>query len=189
MLYALSAFFYRTASWKSLLLAIVLYLPIPIFLLRPLEARLNQLAGYEIGPIDLLIFEFDPARIQKMVADYGLQGRAIYAQGALIDDTIYPIIYTFLFCVILSLLYRRRVVAPGSLVNIFPVTSLVFDLLENAFIITLLRGYPAPQPTVAVLCLVASNLKWLSLFITAVLAIYGLVRLIKQRAVTGKLSA
>lgn len=183
MIRSLSAFFYRNASWKTLLIGILLYIPIPLFILGPLEKQLNAYAGYEIGPIDLLIAEFNPAKIQQMVADYGPKGRAVYAQGTLIDDTIYPIVYTFLFCIILSLLYRRRGTVSGSLVNVFPLLALVLDLVENAFILTLLNGYPAPLPTVAVLCSVANNLKWTSLAITGVLAVYGLLRLAFRKPV------
>lgn len=181
MIRLLSAFFYRIASWKTLLLGILLYLPIPIFILGPLEKQLNRHAGYEIGPIDLLIFEFNPAKIQKMVADYGPEGRVIYAQGTLIDDTIYPVVYTFLFCIILSLLYRKRVAASWALVNVFPITGLVFDLLENAAVMTLLQTYPEPQPIVAVLCSVFSNLKWTSFGLTVLLAVQGLVCLVSRK--------
>ena len=188
MISSLSAFFYRIASWKTLLLGILLYLPIPIFILGPLEKQLNAYAGYEVGPIDLLIFKFDPVKIGKMVADYGPEGRAVYSQGVLIDDTIYPIVYTFLFCVVLSLLYRHRVPAFWLLINVFPLTGLVLDLAENAFIITLLQSYPEPLPAVAVLCSLCTNLKWTSLAITVLLAVYGLIRLVARKPVTGSVT-
>ncbi|GAB3320993.1 hypothetical protein GCM10027299_14870 [Larkinella ripae] len=184
MIRALSAFFYRIASWKTLLLGILLYLPIPIFILGPLEKQLNAFAGYEIGPIDLLMFEFNPAKIQQMVADYGPEGRALYTQGVLIGDTIYPIVYTFLFCLILSLLYRKR---PGSLVNVFPMLMPGLDLIENALIVTLLQSYPAPLPTVAVWCSVVGTLKWTAFAVTVLLAVYGLMRLLARKPATGSL--
>ncbi|GAB3265858.1 hypothetical protein GCM10027347_33880 [Larkinella harenae] len=188
MIRSLSALFYRIASWKTLLLAVLLYVPIPLLILGPLEKQLNTYAGYEIGPIDLLIGEVNPAKIQQMVADYGPEGRAVYAQGALIDDTIYPIVYTFFFCIILSLLHRRRATGSGPLFNIFPLVVLVLDLVENALIITLLNGYPTPLPTLAVGCVIATNMKWASFGVTLVLAIYGLVRLMMRKPLAEKLS-
>ncbi|MFC5410137.1 hypothetical protein ACFPMF_12505 [Larkinella bovis] len=188
MIRSLSAFFYRIASWKTLLLGIALYLPIPIFILGPLEKQLNAFAGSEIGPIDLLLFQFDPARIQQMVAAYGPEGRAVYTQGTLIDDTIYPIVYTFLFCTILSLLFRKRGTRSGPLVNVFPLAVFALDLLENACIVTLLQSYPNPLPTVAGLCSVLTNLKWASLVMTALLAGYGVIRLVFRKPVAGSLA-
>ncbi|MVM40166.1 hypothetical protein GO730_25265 [Spirosoma sp. HMF3257] len=176
MLTALSSFFYRTASWKTLLLGIVLYIPFPAYLFKNLEAQMNALAGKKIGPIDLLV-GYDPARISQMVADYGSEGRAIYAQGELTYDLAYPVIYTFLFCVILSLVFRNRSYAPFQLVNIVPVGIWGFDLLENACIVYLLKSYPESSPSITSLCSVLTNAKWAVTAVVLGLFIYGLVRL------------
>ena len=55
MFRSLSDWFYRIASWKTLLLGIVLYVPFPAYFLKNLENEMNTLAGKAIGPIDLLI--------------------------------------------------------------------------------------------------------------------------------------
>jgi hypothetical protein len=187
MLQSLSAFFYRIASWKTLLLGILLSPLIPMFVFGPLEGQFHAYAGYELGPIDLL-FEFNPAKIQKMVVDYGPEGRAAYAQVSLIADTIYPFIYTFLFCIVLSLLFRRRGATSLSLLNLFPITGFFLDLLENACVITLLKSYPDPLPTIALLCSVMTNLKWAGVAITAIIAIYGLIQLVKRKSAAKELS-
>ena len=176
MLTSLSSFLYRIASWRTLLLSVVLYLPFNTYFLKNLEGRMNALAGKEIGPIDLL-FEYNPAKISRMVAEYGPEGRAVYAQGALVIDTAYPLIYTFLFCIILSLLFRNRSYAPSRLVNVLPVVILVLDLLENACIVYLLKSYPDSSMGVASLCSVFTNLKWAVSLVVIVLMLYGLVRL------------
>lgn len=176
MLNTLSAFLYRIASWKTLLLGVVLYIPFPAYFLANLEARLNALAGKAIGPIDLLL-GYNPTKISQMVADYGPEGRSIYAQGSLIIDTAYPLIYTFLFCIILSLLFRRRSYAPFPTVNVLPLSILVFDLIENGFIVYLLKSYPDSAASAASLCSILTNLKWASTAVVVGLTVYGLVRL------------
>ncbi len=176
MLNSLSTLLYRIASWKTLLVAIVLYIPFPAYLLKNLEIQMNALARKEIGPIDLL-FEYNPAKISRMVADYGPEGRAIYAQGALIVDTAYPIIYTFLFCIILSLLFRNRTYAPFRLVNVVPVGILILDLLENACIVYLLKTFPNTSMAIASLCSILTNLKWAVTAVFLGLVVYGLIRL------------
>ncbi|RYC67391.1 hypothetical protein [Spirosoma sordidisoli] len=171
----LSRFFYRIASWKTLLLAVVLYVPFPAYVFKSLEERMNTLAGRPIGPIDLLT-GYDPDRIRQMVAAYGPEGRAIYAQGELTADLAYPVIYTFLFCIILSMLFRNRPYAPFRRVNVLPLGIMGFDLLENACIVYLLRTYPASSATVASLCSVFTNLKWGVSMVVLGLVLYGLAR-------------
>ncbi len=176
MLTSLSTFLYRIASWKTLLPALILDVLFPAYILKNLEARMNALAGKPIGPIDLL-FGYDPARISRMVADYGPGGRAIYAQGELTADIVYPIVYTFLFCIILSLLFRNRSYAPFRLVNVLPVGALLFDLLENVCIVYLLKTFPDSSVAVASLCSAVTNLKWAVSLVVIVLILYGLTRM------------
>ncbi len=176
MIRSLSAFFYRIASWKTLLLGILLFIPFPTYILRSLEERMNALAGQPLGPIDLLI-GYNPVRIERMIAAYGAEGRAIYARGELTTDLIYPIIYSLLFCVILSLLFRNRPNALFRRVNLLPLVILLLDLLENACIVYLLGHYPSTSITVASLCSLITNVKWAVSAIVVGLTLYGLVRL------------
>ncbi|GAB3941538.1 hypothetical protein GCM10028805_04820 [Spirosoma harenae] len=180
MLTTLSAFFYRIASWKTLLLALVLYIPFPAYVFKNLEAEMNALAGKEIGPIDLLV-GYKPAKIIQMVGDYGPDARALYATGELTDDIAYPLIYTFLFCIILSLLFRNRTFTPFQLVNILPLAVWGFDLLENISIVYLLKSYPQLSEGIASLCSILTNLKWASFAVVVGLVLYGLVRLAVAR--------
>ncbi|GAB2522061.1 hypothetical protein [Spirosoma aerophilum] len=176
MLTALSTFFYRIASWKTLLPGVILYIPFPAYFFKNLEASMNAQAGYAVGPIDLLV-GYNPAIISKMVAAYGDVGRAIYAQGELTIDVAYPFIYTFLFCIILTLLFRHRPYTSFRLVNVLPVGILVFDLLENSCIVYLLKTYPEPSPVITSFCSALTNLKWTMFMIVLGMVLYGLVKL------------
>lgn len=154
----------------------VLYVPFPAYIFNNLEARMNALAGHSVGPIDLLV-GYDPIRIQRMIEDYGPEGRAVYAQGELTADLAYPFIYTFLFCVILTLLFRHRKYNSFRLVNVLPVGILVSDLLENSCIVYLLKAFPNSPYVVASLCSVLTNLKWTVTMIVLGLVIYGLTKM------------
>ena len=157
----LITFLNRVANWKTLVFLLVVYLSFPAYWLKNAEATINQLAGKPVGVIDLT-FGFDPARTLRMVADYGPAARACYAQTELTVDVAYPLVYSLLFAVILTLLFRDRPYKPFRWVTLLPVTTLLFDYLENAAIVGLLTGYPAQSPTLAMLCEVAKLLKWLS---------------------------
>lgn len=137
---------------------------------------MNALAGKPIGPIDLLI-GYEPDRIAEMVAAYGPEGRAVYALGEMTADVAYPIIYTTLFCIVLTLLFRNRPYAPFPLVNVLPVAGLIIDFLENACIIYLLKTYPNSSGLIISLCSILTNLKWGISFAIIALVVYGLVQL------------
>lgn len=145
---------------------------------------MNTLAGRQIGPIDLLFFETSTERIFEMVEAYGPEGRRLYALGEVTADLAYPLVYTFLFGVMLSLLYRGRLYVPFRYVNVVPVGVLLFDLLENTCIVTLLLSYPTRLVGIAQACLVFTALKWVLVLLLLVLLLYGLVRLALQKITT-----
>lgn len=180
MLSSLSTFLYRIASWKTLVPLVSLYVLFPAYILKNLSSRMDALAGRPVGPIDLL-FGYDPARIQQMVAGYGPEGRAVYAQGELTADIAYPIIYSLLLCIILSLLFRNRPYAPFRLVNIVPLAILLVDLIENTCIVYLLKSYPTTSVAVASVCSALTNLKWAVFAVALGLVLYGLLRLVTGR--------
>ncbi|WP_266368957.1 hypothetical protein [Tellurirhabdus rosea] len=177
MLRTLSRWLDRIASAKTLLPALALALFFMAYLMPLLAERMNTAAGHPVEPIDVLMFKFDPALIQRMVEGYGDAGRAVYAEGIATFDLAYPLAYTFLFCLALALLFRNRPYAPFPLVNLLPLVGLVADLAENACIVYLLRAYPASSSTVASVCTVASAVKWAAAAGVLALIGYGLIRL------------
>lgn len=141
---------------------------------------MNALAGQPVGPIDLL-FGYQPEKIRQMVAAYGPEGRAIYALGEMTADLAYPLIYTFLFCLILSLLFRSLKTTRFRWINCLPISILFFDLLENACIVYLLKTYPDSALSAAPLCSVFTNLKWAASIVVLLLILMGLIRLATNR--------
>jgi len=150
--------------------------PFPAYFLPNLEASINAQADQPIGPVDLLV-GYNPTRISEMISEYGDKGRAIYAQGELTIDVAYPFIYTFLFCVLLTLLFRHRTYTSFRLVNVLPISLLIFDLSENACVVYLLKIYPDTSPVVTAFCSLLTNLKWTVTTIVVGLVVYGLVKL------------
>ncbi len=176
---ALSTFFYRFSNWKILVLLLVLYISFPAYFLKNAEIRMNSLSGKTLGPIDLTI-GFTPSRTLQMVQEYGDAARAFYAMIEMTTDVIYPIVYSFLFAVTLSLLYYRKSYAPFAYVNLFPFISLVFDYLENLTIVTMLKSYPEQSMTLASFCEIFKMIKWFSVVVTVLLIIYGLLKSLKM---------
>lgn len=175
----LSTFFYRHSNWKIMVGLIALYLIFPGYFLKNAETQINTLSGKVLGPIDLTM-GFTPDRTLQMVDQYGQAAREYYATVEMTIDVIYPLVYTCLFAVILSLLYYRKSYRPFALVNVFPFVTLVFDYLENITIVTMLKSHPDQSMTVASFCEIFKMLKWFTFVVTVLLVVYGLLKALKM---------
>lgn len=173
-------FLNRIANGKTLVGLILLYAIFPAVLFKNAEEKLNALAGREIGPIDLT-FGFNPQRTLQMVADYGDAGRGYYRQLEMTIDLAYPLVYAFLFSVLITLIYRRLNSAPVRHLNMVPFFAMAFDFLENFVIIQLLTHYPEQSVLMATLCEIFKLLKWLMLGLIIFLVVAGLLKLLFRR--------
>lgn len=173
-------FLNRFSNWKTLVGLLILYAIFPLILLKNAEEKINQLAGKEIGPIDLT-FGFSPARTLQMVEDYGDAGRNYYAQIELTVDLIYPIVYALLFAVILTLIYSRLIGGPVRYLNLLPFIAMFFDYLENITIVSMLKSYPEQSVAMATLCELFKLFKWLIFALIFFLIVYGLIKLAFRR--------
>lgn len=173
----LADFLNRVANWKTVLFLLALYVSFPAYWLTNAEATINQLAGKDIGPIDLTV-GFDPDRTLTMVADYGPAARAFYARTELTTDLAYPLVYSLLLAVLLTRIFRHK---PTRNFILYPCLTLLFDYLENAAIVTLLTTYPTQSMGVAMLCEVFKLAKWLSFGVALGLIMYGVALTVSGR--------
>ena len=173
----LSTFLSRIASWKSLLLFLAIYVLFPAYVLKNTESKIIELAGKPVSIIDLT-FGFNPQKTLMMVAGYGDAARSYYAWTEMTTDIVYPIVYAFLFGIILTLLYRE---SPYAWVNLLPFICLLFDYLENISIVILLFTFPQQSLTFATLCEIFKLMKWLAFGAIILLMLLGLTtKMIKR---------
>jgi hypothetical protein len=171
----------RIANWKSLLIFLALYLSFPAYFLKNAEAKINELAGKTVGVIDLTM-GFDPQTTLDMVAQYGDLARSYYATTEFTTDIAYPLVYAFLFGIILTLLFRKKRL---YWVSALPFLTMLLDFAENITIVRLLTSFPSQSLVVATLCEIFKLLKWLSLGAIFALIVYGLVlRLISRKPIS-----
>ncbi|MEO5906166.1 MAG: hypothetical protein ABIQ11_05535 [Saprospiraceae bacterium] len=175
-----TSFLNRISNWKTLVGLILLFLIFPMVLFRNAMEKINALAGKEIGPIDLT-FGFSPKRTLQMIEDYGDAGRAYYQHVEMSIDIIFPIVYAFLFAVLITIIYRRLINGPVRHLNMLPVVVMFFDFLENFAIISLLKHYPEQSMLMASLCELFKLLKWLMFGLIIFLVIYGLIKLLLKK--------
>lgn len=172
---SVSNFLNIVANWKTLLATFVIYLLFNVYFLKNAEEKINELAGSEIGVIDLT-FGFDPQKTLDMVAKYGEAARSYYAKTEMTTDLIYPIVYAFFFGIALTLVFRSNTFKPFERVNILPFFSLGFDYLENGNIVYLLKTFPEQCTLAATLCELFKLLKWLSFGAVLAIIVFGLAR-------------
>ena len=176
----LALFLNRIASWKSLVVVVILYVSFPAYFLKNAEETINQKAGKIIGPIDLTL-GYNPERTLQMVSAYGPDARDYYANVEMTVDVVYPLVYALLFGIILTLLFRKKSYAPPIWANVLPFAMQCFDYLENVSIIILLKSFPDVSNGVAIFCEIAKLIKWLLAAATLGLIVYGLIRLVMSK--------
>ena len=170
-------FLNRYSNWKTLVGLLILYLLFPLVLLNNAEEKINRLAGKEIGPIDLT-FGFDPQRTLQMVEDYGDAARKYYASVELSLDIAFPVVYSLLLAVIMTMLFRRLIRGPVNYINLLPFAVMFFDFLENITIISMLTHYPEQSESMATLCELFKLIKWMMFGLVVALIIFGLIKLL-----------
>lgn len=170
---AISKFFISIANWKTLLFFLALEMLFNSYILPNAAKEINSLCNNQSpGPIDLT-FGFNPEKSLSMISQYSEAAKKVYARTEMTKDVLYPIVYTFLFAIILSLLFKNT---PLALVNVLPMISGIFDLLENSMIVSLLYSYPNNSHGQAVLLEIFKLLKWISTGFVIFLILYGLIK-------------
>ena len=160
----------------------LLYLIFPLILFSNAIRKIQELAGKKIGAIDST-FGFSPQKTLQMVEEYGESARAYYMMVELTIDLAYPVVYSLLLAVTITIIYLRLLERPVNYLNLLPFAILVFDYLENITIILLLRHYPEQSVAMATLCELFKLIKWLLFGLVLFIIFYGLAKLMMGRRV------
>jgi len=139
-------------------------------------------ANNSVRPLDLMFF-YTPERAFEMIEKYGETGRSIYFKIELTADIIYPMIYTLFFGLLISWLFQRafKPDSPMQKWNLMPVGAWLFDLLENAGIVSMLTMYPSEPEILAWITMLFGALRWGFLLVTIGLVLVGLVKAAMNR--------
>jgi hypothetical protein len=179
MLAALLARLDRWATGRNVLFLLAAFLIINLGIMPMAGARLQAASG-GLGPLDLEL-AYSPAEAFARVAALGPDGRQFYALIELTADVIYPIIYGLFFS--LAIAYCLRALGAERLraAALLPLAGAVFDLLENAGIVTLLLTFPQTLTAVAVLASLATTIKWVFALSAMAVLLIALVALAARR--------
>ncbi|PKN90826.1 MAG: hypothetical protein CVU44_22395 [Chloroflexi bacterium HGW-Chloroflexi-6] len=183
MITKLSDFLARMAKPWLILVSFLVMGAMMGYFLPGAQARLEASGG---GPIDLLMFPA-PAAVLAGIAAFTEEGRAFYLLVELSYDLVYPIAYTLFYGLTLTVLLNQ-IAAPGSFarrLNLLPVAAFVFDLLENAGIISLLVSFPKQSAALAGFVSVVNSAKWV-FALGSIVVLFGALVLWGVKKVFGK---
>jgi len=155
----------RISRPSVLAVLIVLYLVFVLLLFPALSG------GTGAVPLDLL-FSYSPGQAYERIESYGADVRHSYAISAMTLDVAYPLTYSLLFSVWLTLLLKSDSrLACGT--RMLPFVILILDLLENSGIVVMLVSYPQRLDTLATATSLATSLKWV-FAVTVIVVTVGL---------------
>jgi len=115
----------------------------------------------DTGPLDLK-FSYSPETAYEIIEAYGEEGRVSYARGAMTVDVAYPIVYTLMFMVWITLALRsaNMNLTRRCFLSMLPLSVFVLDLIENTGIVAMLKLYPEKHETLAMATSFATSAKW-----------------------------
>jgi len=165
-----------TSGWRVLILLVADGLMMG-YIMPVAGAILALAANASVTPLDLMFF-YTPDKAFAMIEKYGEAGRALYMKIELTADILYPIVYTFFYGLLLSWLMQRAYKPESKMqkLNAMPAGAWLFDLLENAGIVSMLSMYPSQPSILAWLTMIAGTLKWAFAIGSMGLSLFGLVK-------------
>lgn len=170
--------FIKHATVKNLILAFMAVIPFNLFLFPFLTGKIEKYSG-GVSTLDVTL-GYLPSTAQQFIAAYTPEGRSIYILTEWTADLFYPLAYTFLFSILLALIYKEAFPADSPFHNLrwAPLAMMVFDYLENISITFLLAAYPQSLSPLAVIASFASLLKWVLGFTTLIALLVGGVAIV-----------
>lgn len=135
---------------------------------------LQAAPGGDIEPLDSRLF-YTPAEAAATLERYGDANR-FWMRVYLTWDVVNPLLYGFLFALLLSWLFQRGFKPESKLrgLNLVPLGAAACDLLENLAIVALLAAQPAELPLLAWTAALATAAKSALLVFSLLLVLIGL---------------
>ncbi len=175
MLKSISDFFLRIAGWKTFIAALLLYLVFGAYVMPHGLATIQELSGSKVEVLDLQ-FSYSPEKVHSILSGYTDESRAYAMRFNAIEDSLYPVAYTFLFLIMMAWLSRSLAVYGVRLgyIHLLPFVVMMADYSENTCIITMLRKYPAIPDRLVHLSSILTSTKWTVLGLESFIILGGL---------------
>lgn len=143
MIKKFAVFFWQKSNGLTLIAAIVFYLFWAGFVMTKGMDNIRMLSQKPVEILDLQ-FNVSPEQARSILQSYSEDARHFAIIFGLVFDTIYPLVYGFLFIVSGCLLYKHK--EKHTLwfyfIPLLPVLLIIVDYAENICIALLMNNYP-----------------------------------------------
>jgi hypothetical protein len=176
MLQAISAFFWRISTWKTFVVALLAYVLWGGLVMTKGMQHIQDLCGQKVEILDLQ-FHSSPENTRAILGSYTAEAKQFVMVFGLVFDTIYPLVYGFLFIVTGCLVFRKRKEQFPWLfyLPLLPLLIIFVDYAENINIASLLYTFPSVSDIRINITSAFSSLKWILVVVEALLLFGGLI--------------
>ena len=166
------------ARLKSIFVLIMVILPFNLLCFPWIGSQLEQISGY--GLLDPLYW-YSPTQVADHLKAYQSAGRTLYLICDWTLDLAYPVVYSLLFGMLLTMILLSAFPAGSPLqrMQLLPFAMAFFDYLENISISSLLILYPSQPEWLAVTASLFTSLKWCFALFSILALAFGLAGLVK----------
>lgn len=177
----ISTFFYRVSRGWVTLLAIIIFLVFSALELPRQNAQADQYSQGVGSPDTSLLYS--GGKLYSMAKWYGAEGREAYLHARWTFDLAFPFVYTFFLVTAVSWVLNRALPERSRLrlLNLLPLAAIAFDFLENSMTSIVMWGFPSRIAIAEGMAVVATPLKWLTLAISFLVLLIGLLALLVKR--------
>lgn len=178
----IALYFSRIAGLKTFIIATLIYVAFGGYVMPQGAKKIASLAGKPVEILDLQ-FSYTTTRAADILSAYTPEAIAFGVWFSWVADTVYPLVYGFLFIIILAWIYNNvpQHLAAYRYIHLLPITTVVIDFVENFFIRRVMLSYPNLQDSAVATASFFTTVKWLSVAALAAAAVFGLLLLLRKR--------
>ena len=170
---AFDSFLDRFCTPPVLVQAIIIFIAFIVYFL-PMQKASTEQYTEQAGSIGLSFFP-EPDTVYTWAEAYGPEGRRAFIRAWLTYDFFWPLSFTTLYLVFITITLRYVHVAKSTWLGALPLITLAMDYLENILAIIIMGLYPTRLEIVAWGLAGANTLKWTSMGAVSILFVYGLL--------------
>lgn len=176
MLQSIAAFFWRISSWRTFVVALLAYALWGGLVMTKGMLHIQDLCGQKVEVLDLQ-FHSSPENTRAILGSYTAEAKQFGIIFGLVFDTIYPLVYGFLFIVTGCLVFRKRKEQFPWIfyLPLLPLFIIFVDYAENINIASLLFTFPSVSDFRIEVTSAFSSLKWILVVVEAFILLAGLV--------------
>ena len=174
----MNKFFLKWATGRVIIINIIIYILYQFLVLIPVSEKMKLLNGQNrIFDLNLYLLN---GSFKNDLVDYGEAGRVFYVNHIWIDF-IYPLIYGFVFAIVLVFLSKEIKGSFYRKIFILPILTVFIDYLENLGFYLCIETFPNSSDALLSFTVAMNGLKWLLVALCGFSVVFlGIKKMLKK---------